>query len=78
MDNVKIRFNLMFKDNWNPIEIFKNDTSDVLLEGQYWNYKKNKSYKDGQITLGFIRITSNEDLWLLFHAGKITKDLEHS
>jgi hypothetical protein len=77
LNNVKIRFNLMFEDNWNPIEIFKNDASDVLLEGQYWNYKKNKSYKDGQITLGFIRINSNEDLWLLFHAGKITKDLNH-
>ena len=67
----------MFRDNWNPIEIFKNDAFDVLLEGQYWNYKKKKSYKEGQITLGFIRINSNEDLWLLFHAGKITKDLNH-
>jgi hypothetical protein len=76
LDNVKIRFNLMFRDNWNPIEIFKNDDLDVLLEGQYWNYKKNKSYRDGQITLGFIRINSNDDLWLLFHAGKITKDLD--
>jgi hypothetical protein len=75
INNVKIRFNLMFRDNWNPIEIFKNDASDVLLEGQYWNYKKNKSYRDGQITLGFIRINSNDDLWLLFHVGKITKDL---
>jgi len=65
----------MFRDNWNPIEVFKNDAFDVLLEGQYWNYKKKKSYKDGQITLGFIRINSNDDLWLLFHAGKITKDL---
>ena len=73
--NVKIRFNLMFRDNWNPIEIFKNDASDILLEGQYWNYKKSKSYKNGQITLGFIRINNKDDLWLLFHIGKITKDL---
>ena len=41
----------------------------------YWNYNKNKSYKDGQITIGFIKIKRNEDLWLLFHIGKITKDL---
>jgi len=75
LDNVKIRFNLMFRDNWNPIEIFKNYDFNVLLEGQYWNYKKKKSYKAGQITLGFFRINSNDDLWLLFHAGKITKDL---
>ncbi len=76
LDNVKIRFNLMFRDNWNPIEIFKNDASDILLEGQYWNYKKHKSYKDGQITIGFIRINSSDDLWLLFHIGKVTKDLD--
>ena len=76
LDIVKIRFNLMFRDNWNPIEIFKNEDLDVLLEGQYWNYKKKKSYKAGQITIGFIRINSNDDLWLLFHVGKITKDLD--
>ena len=75
LDNVKIRFNLMFRDNWNPIEIFKYDGYDVLLEGQYWNYKKKKSYKNGQITIGFIRISNTDDLWLLFHVGKITKDL---
>jgi len=65
----------MFRDNWNPIEMFKNDASDVLLEGQYWNYKKKKSFKDGQVTVGFIRINSNDNLWLLFHVGKITQDL---
>ena len=74
LDNVKIRFNLMFRDNWNPVEIFKNDDLDVLLEGQYWNYKRNKSYKKGQITVGFIRLNDN-DLWLLFHVGMVTKDL---
>lgn len=73
--NVKVRFNLMFADNWNPIELFKNNEIKTLLEGQYWNYNKNKSYKEGQITLGFIRIKSNENFWLLFHIGKITKDL---
>lgn len=75
LDNVKIRFNLMFRDNWNPIEIFKNDAQDILMEGQYWNYKTKKSYKNGQITLGFIRINNSDNLWLLFHVGKITKDL---
>lgn len=74
-DNVKVRFNLMFDGNWNPIEIFKNGEEDVLLQGHYWNYNKNKSYKDRQITIGFIKIKRNEDLWLLFHIGKITKDL---
>ena len=75
LKNVKIRFNLMFGNNWNPIEIFKNNEERVLLEGQYWNYNKNKSYKEGQTTIGFIRIKNNENLWLLFHIGKVTKDL---
>jgi hypothetical protein len=75
LKNVKVRFNLMFATNWNPIEIFKYNEIKTLLEGQYWNYNKNKSYKEGQITLGFIRIKSNENFWLLFHIGKITKDL---
>ena len=75
LENVKIRFNLMFEQNWNPIEIFKSGDINVLLEGQYWNYKKQKSFKDGQITIGLIRIKANDNLWLLFHIGKITKDL---
>ena len=46
-----------------------------MLEGQYWNYNKNKSYKVGQITVGFVKIKPKENLWLLFHIGRITKDL---
>ena len=75
LENVKIRFNLMFDQNWNPIEIFKNKDFNTLLRGQYWNYKKSKSFKGGQITIGFIKINRNDDLWLLFHVGKILKDL---
>jgi hypothetical protein len=75
LDNVKIRLNLMFRQNWNPIEIFKDREINVLLEGQYWNYKKQKSFKNGQITIGFIRIKGDKNLWLLFHIGKVTKEL---
>lgn len=75
LKDIKIRFNLMFEDNWNPIEVFKNNEMTTLLEGQYWNYHRNKSYKVGQITVGFIRITRNDNLWLLFHIGRVTKDL---
>ena len=73
LKNTKIKFNLMFGGNWNPIEIFKNNDKKTLLEGQYWNYSKNKIFKEGQNTIGFIRIKDN--LWLLFHIGKVTKDL---
>jgi len=75
LQNVKIRFNLMFRQNWNPIEIFKNGDISIMLEGQYWNYSKKKSYKVGQITIGFVKIKPNEDFWLLFHIGQVTKDL---
>lgn len=75
LKNVKIRFNLMFAQNWNPIELFKNGDISTMLEGQYWNYNKSKSYKAGQITVGLVKIKPNEDYWLLFHIGQITKDL---
>lgn len=65
----------MFAQNWNPIELFKNGDISTMLAGQYWNYNKNKSYKAGQITVGLVKIKPNEDYWLLFHIGQITKDL---
>ena len=73
LNNVKIRFNLMFQDNWNPTDFFKNSDLETMLKGQYWNYKK-KSYRQGQITIGFLSLPQ-KDLWLLFHVGRVTKDL---
>lgn len=75
LKNVKIRFNLMFDHNWNPIELFKNGDISTMLAGQYWNYDRKKSYNHGQVTVGFVKISRNEDYWLLFHIGQITKDL---
>jgi hypothetical protein len=75
LKNVKIRFNLQFRGNWNPIEVFKNNDFDALLEGQYWNYENKKSFTTGQVTIGFLPINNNDNLWLLFHVGKITQDL---
>jgi len=65
----------MFAQNWNPIELFKNGDISTMLEGQYWNYNKNKSYKAGQITIGLVKIKPNDDYWLLFHIGQVTRDL---
>ena len=75
LDNVKIRFNLQFGDDWDPINTFKNEDSDALLDGHYWNYKKTKSYKVGQTTIGFLRFDKANDLFLLFHVGRVTSDL---
>lgn len=77
LKNVIIRFNLSFRNNWNPIEIFKNEELGILLEGQYWNYRRRRAYQQGQITVGFIRISPRDNLWLLFHVGKVTKDLHN-
>lgn len=74
LDNVKVRFNLMFRDNWNPIELFKSGELSTMLEGQYWNHGR-RSFKTGQMTIGFTKIRRKEDLWLLFHVGRVTKDL---
>jgi hypothetical protein len=75
LENVKIRFNLQFEKNWNPIEVFKNGDITTMLEGHYHNYERKKEYKVGQITIGLVRIKKREDYFLLFHVGKVTKDL---
>ena len=75
LTNVRIRFVLQVGGNWKPIEEFKNGTKSDLLEGQYWNYHKKKSFRLHQQTLGFIPLDRDENTWLLFHAGKVTKDL---
>lgn len=76
LENVKIRLNFDYGPaNWNVIEAFKNGDMAGLLNGHYWNYKGKKSYKQDQTTIGLLRIKPKEDLWLLFHIGKVTKDL---
>ncbi len=77
LDNVKIRLNFDYSaGNWNVIEAFKNGDMEGLLKGHYWNYKGKKHYKKDQTTIGLLRINPKEDLWLLFHIGYISKDLD--
>ncbi len=75
LENVRIRFNLMVAGNWNPIEMFKNNDIKSLLNGHYWNYSKKKSFTEGQITIGLVILDKQSNTWLLFHIGKVTKDL---
>ena len=73
LENTKIRFNQSTRDgDYNPVKFFK-EKNERLYEGQFWNYKR-KSYKPGQIAIGFIRL--NDDKWLLFDVSRITKDLD--
>lgn len=75
IENTKIRF-LTGRDDygWDPLGAFKDNDLENLYSGMYWNYT-NKSFQEGQTALGFARIESDGDLWLLFHVGKVTKDL---
>lgn len=79
LDNVRIRFNLQVRDNWNPIEFLKNNQLDILLEGHYWNSAAIAPFQEEQVTVGFIPLDNsyerNKNLWLLFHVGKVTKAL---
>jgi hypothetical protein len=70
LENVKIRFNKQ-NDGYDPIKLFK-ERSKRLYDGQFWNYSY-KSFQEGQIVIGFVRIA--KDKWLLFDISKITKDL---
>ncbi|EIM76794.1 hypothetical protein A3SI_08826 [Nitritalea halalkaliphila LW7] len=45
------------------------------LRGNTGITAKKKSFKEGQITIGFVKIKPKEDKWLLFHIGRVTKDL---
>ncbi len=76
LKNTKIRFLKSNNENFKPLDFFKNGKIEECLAGQYWNYSAPKSYRVGQITFGFIKIKPSEDLWLLFHVGKVTKDLD--
>jgi hypothetical protein len=71
LNNIKIRFNQSNKVA-NPIDVFKEDRNS-LLNWQFHNYPQKKSFYEGQIAVGFVRIEG--DKWLLFDISRITKDL---
>jgi len=67
---VKIRFHLNNGSGYDPLKLFK-ESRPELLKSQFWNSKK-RSFRKGQIAIGFVRIAN--DQWLLFDISKITKD----
>lgn len=72
LNNIKIRFNKS-DGRKDPIQIFKDkDRRKELLDWQFWN-KEKKSYKVGQIAIGFVKIEG--DKWLLFDISKVSEDL---
>ena len=78
LKNVKLRFNLSFGTNRPAIDYYTDYTeasTKHMLEGMYWNYEKKSNFSVGNVTLGFLKMPSKDDCWLLFHVGKVTKDL---
>lgn len=76
--NVKVRFSLILEKKRPAIDYFTDQTDESkqrMLEGQYWNSKRS-NFSNGNITLGFAQIPKKQDCWLLFHIGKVTKDLK--
>ena len=71
LSNTKIRFN-QSNGITDPITVFKENRNE-LLHWQFWNYSQKKSFYEGQIAVGFVRIEG--DKWLLFDISRITKDL---
>lgn len=78
LKTVKIRLNTMVADR-PPIEWFNMRTEQsykMIVEGHHWNFGKKRVFKEGDITLAFIPLTTPpDDRWLLVFAGRITKDL---
>jgi len=74
IQNTKIRFNARLGGTQDPVQLFQEGDIGSLLEGHYWNSDKKRSYRGGQTTIGLIRLQQS-DQWLLFHIGKIVKDL---
>ena len=66
IEKAKIRFNVS-NGKKNPIDEYKYNP-EKLLEWNYWN---NKPYKEGQISIGLVRMDTAKDEWLLFTVGKI-------
>lgn len=71
LDTVKVRFVLPY-ENENPIDLYKHNREE-LHKWQFWNYRKKKLFKEGEIAVGFVKIDT--DKWLLFDVSIIKKDL---
>lgn len=69
LNNTKVRF-CQYNGENNPIDLYKKN-SEELLNWHYWN---SQSYKEGQLSIGIVKLDGDD--WLLFTIGKIIKDLK--
>jgi len=74
LENTVIRFNIPSKKvDFDPINDFLTDRQK-LIESNLWNYKNyNHIFKLDDIVIGFVRLNTNKNHWLLFDIAKIIK-----
>ena len=70
LSRTRIRFN-RYNGEDNPIDIYVK-APEKLLD---WNYHNNKTYKENQISIGFVDM--GNDRWLLFTVGLIIEVYDH-
>jgi len=73
LENVKIRWNKQDPNegrDFNPKELFKYNKEKLFLY-HFGDYSNRKSYKQGEVVIGFAN--TEEDKWLLFDISAITK-----
>lgn len=72
LNGVKVRFVKSHKQAGDPLNLFNTDKGE-LSRWLLWNYSKKKSFKEGEIVIGCVRL--HGDKWLLFDVIQITEDL---
>lgn len=72
LSNLKIRMLTTYSNTINPLDFFRNNNNEELMNWLFWNYSK-KSFKVGETVIGLLRLDG--DRWLLFNISKVTKDL---
>ena len=72
------KFHFIDKDlnNRSAVELVKQGRMEELLELNYRNSRRRKIYRPGEVSIGLVRVRPGENLWLLFHVGIVTQDLD--
>jgi len=78
LENTVIRFNKPSERvDFDPINDFLTD-KQKLIDSNLWNYPNfNHIYRQNDTAVGFARLNTNKDHWLLFDIAKIVKVLDN-
>lgn len=56
------------------IKLFQDGEREWLMRGLFWNYGRNRSFREGQTVVGLAEMEKGR--WLLFAVCRVTKDLD--